>query len=384
MRTILVVEDDLAVQRGIREFLEREGYKVVVERDGAAGLASARRGLPNLTILDVMLPSMNGFEVCARLKKSGYSAPIFILTGLSDEQSRLEGLGVGADDYIQKPFSIRELGLRVRNAFDRSERVFGKTRAIEQELLKAREIQLSSLPKDSPDVPGLEIFGMMRPATHVGGDYFDFVRPDEERIGVVVADVSGKGMPAAIYVHTMQGIVRASSKAAQGPSELLEQLQVHLGRSMEVSSFVTAVVAMFDLKTRTMEIANAGHLPVFLKRKGGIRKIHLHGFVIGQVADERFSSELQSFRIQLKAGDVVLFFTDGVVESFNEKGKEFGFGRLEREVITFRGTARHMVEQCFRSVDRFASEAPQSDDITVVAVKVLNERTGGHETNPDY
>lgn len=384
MKRILIAEDDLAVQRGIREFLEHEGYDVVVERDGAAALRAARRSSPHLAILDVMLPSMNGFEVCARLKNSGFSAPIFILTALTDEQSRLEGLGVGADDYIQKPFSIRELALRVRNAFDRSERVFGKAKAIEQELLKAREIQLLSLPSSAPDVPGLEIFGMMRPATHVGGDYFDFVRPDAQRIGVVVADVSGKGMPAAIYVHTMQGIIRASSKAARSPIDLLKQLQVHLGRSMEVSSFVTAVAAIFDLKKRTMEIASAGHLPVFLKRKRTIRKVHPEGFVIGQVADEGFSEGLKSFRIQLKPSDVILFFTDGVVESFNEKGEEFGFRRFERQAASFAGTARHIVEQCFRAVDHFASEVPQSDDITVVAVKVLNERARAHETHPDH
>ena len=370
MKTILLVEDDPAIQRGIRENLRREQFRVLVERDGTQGLSKALRELPDLVILDVMLPGLNGFEVCANLKNRGFSAPIFMLTALGDERSKLKGLGIGADDYLPKPFSVEELMLRVRNALDRTERTMGKAKAFEQELRKAREIQRESLPKRPPRIRGLDLWGTMTPATHIGGDYFDFVRLGSGNLAVVVADVCGKGMPAALHVQKMQGIVHASRAHVETASQILLQLQEHLGPSLGTASFVTVAAAVVDQSRRTMDVAGAGHPPVLLRRGTTIESLKAEGMWVGPTIGRSFAEMLQPVTIPYQPGDTFVFYTDGVLESMNPTQEEFGMARWQNALLQAEGTSRSLVQAGFKELRNFAGVEPQSDDITIVAVGI--------------
>ena len=370
MKTILLVEDDPAVQRGIRENLERERFKVLVEQDGKKGLHRARREEPDLVILDVMLPSMTGFEVCARLKKEGFPAPVFMLTALGDEDSRLRGLGLGADDYLSKPFSVRELLLRIRNLFERTERTLGKARAFEVELRRARQIQRNSLPEKPPKCDGLDIWGMTIPATHVGGDYYDYVWLGPSKLCVIVADVCGKGMPAALYVQKMQGVVQASAGAVNSAGEILMKLQEHIGSSMEEASFVTATAVTFDTQGNKIEVASAGHPPVILKRGNSLETIDASGMWIGQVLGYSFADQMKTAALECRKGDTLFFYTDGVTESMNARQEEFGMARLRRALGSGKGGSQNLVNRCLNKVKQFSASEPQSDDITMVAVEI--------------
>ena len=367
MKNILIVEDDKAILRGLGENFEREGYRVWLESDGSKGYAAARLEQPDLVILDVMLPSMTGFEICSRLKGEGFGSPIFLLTGLSEERSRLEGLGHGADDYISKPFSIRELTLRVQNALKQHEQVQARSKTLEEEFQKARKIQLSSLPKGSLKTRGLELFGKTLPATQVGGDYFDYLRMGKGKIGVVVADVSGKGMPAALYVQKMQGIVQSSKKTASSAGDILSALQEHLPSSMEATSFVTAVAAVFDLANFSVEIAQAGHLPVLLKRKRTIRLIKPPGVWIGKSSQDLFKNGLQPETLKLQSGDQFLFYTDGVLEATNRRGEEYGLPRLKKTLLALKGTMKETTIRCLDDLQKFSGDRVQADDITMLS-----------------
>lgn len=372
MKTILLVEDDPAVQRGIRENLERERFRVLVERDGARGLARARREALDLLILDVMLPSMSGFDVCARLKEEGFTAPVFMLTGMTDEQSKLRGLGLGADDYLAKPFSVQELLLRIRNRIQHAERSLGKAQALDQELKKAREIQRNALPSRSPRAKGIDIYGTMIPATHVGGDYFDFLPIRPGVFGLIVADVSGKGMPAALYVHKMQGVVQASMSALSGAADILVRLQEHVGATMEASSFVTAVAAVFDTKQGTAEVASAGHPPAFHKRGNRLYEIPAEGMIIGSMGLP-FSETLKPVTVRTEPEDVFFFYSDGITEAMNSSQEEFGFDRLKQLLVETKGTSRKMVEYNLRQVGTFVKDEPQSDDVTLVTARITKK-----------
>ncbi len=375
MKTILLVEDDPAVQLGIRENLEHERFKVFVEKDGRQGLLRARREAPDLLILDVMLPSMTGFEVCARLKKEGFPSPVFMLTALGDEDSRLRGLGLGADDYLSKPFSVRELLLRVRNLFERTERTLGNARAYEEELKRAREIQRHSLPAKPPQCKGLDIWGMTIPATHVGGDYYDYVWLSPTKLCVIVADVCGKGMPAALYVQKIQGIVQASKESVTSAAGLLLKLQEHIGSSMEEGTFVTATAATFDLTKNMAEIASAGHPPAILKRGNSLDTVDASGMWIGQTFNYSFSDQLKTAAIECRKGDSFFFYTDGVTESMNARAEEFGFDRLRRALGSGGGGSRTLINRCLKKIKQFSRSEPQADDITMVAAEFTNERS---------
>jgi sigma-B regulation protein RsbU (phosphoserine phosphatase) len=375
MKTILLVEDDPAVRRGIKENLEREHFRVLVEQDGAKGLRRARKDTPDLIILDVMLPGLNGFDICARLKKEGCPAPVFMLTGLADERARLRGLETGADQYIPKPFSLEELLLRVKNSFEQTDRMLGKARSLERELLKAREIQKNALPSRAPKVPGLDIFGTMIPATHVGGDYFDYLPIGYGLFGTVVADVSGKGMPAALYVHKMQGIVQSTRASVRHASDLLGHLQEFLGTSMEASSFVTAAAAVFDIQGRTVDIASAGHPPVLLKSGNRLYEVDASGMIIGPAGATVFQDLVKPTTLNVRPGDVLMFYSDGVLEAMNTEQEEFGMDRLKNSFLHAEGSARAVAARCLRDVRNFIGDEPQSDDTTIVVVHINTGET---------
>lgn len=370
-KTILIVEDDKAILKGLEDNLTREGYRILSARDGKSGLAAVFKNQPDLVLLDVMLPQMGGLEVCRQLKKNGFEAPIFMLTGLADERSRLEGLGLGADDYIPKPFSIREVLLRVKNALKRTEEVLGKAKALDEELKRAKEIQRSSLPASPPKIQRLDIFGMMEPATYVGGDYFDYV-VSGELASIIVADVSGKGLPAAMYVQKMQGIVQSSKSRITGAKDILEQLEEHLGVGMEATSFVTATVATFDITKPSVTIANAGHLPVLFRRGKRVEEIKPDGLWIGSLSRDQFSARLETREIELRRGDTLFMISDGVIESMNERGEEFGLDRVKRLLAASSTSARNIVHTCFRRIETFSMSAQQHDDITIVGVRITS------------
>lgn len=372
MHSILVVEDDVAIARGLRDTLTREGYRVLVENDGMKGYQRARKDQPDLVVLDVMLPTMDGFKVCSLLKQEGFGAPVFLLTGLTQERSRLEGLGRGADDYIGKPFNIRELVLRIQNTLKQRDALKEKTRQMEDELLKARQIQMKSLPRVQPRVPGLDIYGRTVPAVQVGGDYFDFLKIDRKRIGIIVADVSGKGMPAAMYVQKMQGIVQSTRKRVRTAPDILTALQEHMHESMDTTSFITAVVALFDLDAGTIELAEAGHLPVLFVRNGKVRLLKPPGIWIGKTSSGIFEKSLRMERITIRTGDLFVFYSDGIIEARNARGQEFGLLRLRKVVSAPALRSRRVVERCFKEVTRFSASEAQSDDITMVAVRIAS------------
>ena len=176
MKKLLLIEDDPAILEGLRVTLQEEHYEVISETDGQKGYILAREVIPDLVLLDVILPSMSGFQVCSKLKQEGWTFPIFLLTSLSEAKNRLNGLSRGADDYISKPFDMKELLLRIRNALMKSDQVRQREKILEEEFQKAREIQVSSLPRTQPKITGLDIYGEMIPAMYVGGDYYDYLQ----------------------------------------------------------------------------------------------------------------------------------------------------------------------------------------------------------------
>jgi CheY-like chemotaxis protein len=214
MSRILIVEDDPALLCGLRDNLQFESHQVLTAVDGEAGYKAVCEHKPGLVILDLMLPKLSGYELCRRVRGEGFNAPILMLSARSEEGDRVVGLDLGANDYVSKPFSLRELLARVRALLrhEREHRVDEERMGGELEM--AAKVQQALFPRLLPAVSGLDYAGVCRPAQGVSGEYYDFLALANGKLGLLLADLSGKGMPAALLGASLHAAVRANAAVA--------------------------------------------------------------------------------------------------------------------------------------------------------------------------
>jgi sigma-B regulation protein RsbU (phosphoserine phosphatase) len=238
---------------------------------------------------------------------------------------------------------------------------------LEREMHVAAEIQRQILPKGAPDVPGFDIVGWNRPARQVGGDYYDFFVKGEDRVGLVVGDVSGKGIPAALLVSTLHSALSLMlDQTGFGPS-LLERLNTHILESSSSNKFITMLLAQLDPRTGDLSYLNAGHNPgLLLRREGGVEELGSTGLPIGLLAASRF--QVRSLR--LDPGDLVCLYSDGITECESADAEEFGVPRLVEVMRGHTGrTLDAVLEDIQQALAQFSAGLPQGDDQTLVLLR---------------
>jgi serine phosphatase RsbU (regulator of sigma subunit) len=248
---------------------------------------------------------------------------------------------------------------------------------LEEELRIARQIQMSLLPVQGlVTPPGLRVAALCLPAAEVGGDYYDLLPLGDTRMGVLVADVSGKGTSAALYMAELKGLVLSLSRIYDSPARLLREANRILAANMDSRSFVTMTYAVVDTAARRMRYARAGHNPLihFQARTGLTRILTPAGLGLGLDAGDRFDRILQEDEVPLEAGDVFLFFTDGVSEAMNAGAELLGEGRLRR-ILEEGGSlgSEELKERILEEIRRFVGDADPHDDMTLVVLKVVPE-----------
>jgi serine phosphatase RsbU (regulator of sigma subunit) len=263
---------------------------------------------------------------------------------------------------------------------------------LEEELRIAREIQMSLLPQGPLAMPGLSVSALCVPAREVGGDYYDFLPLDDHRLGVLIADVSGKGTSAALYMAELKGLMLSLSRIHTSPRELMMTANRIIANNLDARSFITMTYAVLDLSARTMTYARAGHTPLMrvphANGHGGRRETEVlapDGLVLGLKVDDggMFDRLLVEQTIPLDAGDLYVLFTDGISEAMNAADDCFGEGRLARLLEEHADLpADELRERILRDVEAFAGGAPQHDDMTMILLKVdtVLEGEGGTET----
>ena len=373
MKRILIIEDDPAILMGLETLLSQNEFEVSSSQDGQEGFELASKMKPDLLLLDVMLPSMNGFDICSSLKQQGYNFPIFMLTSLTSQGNRLSGLKFGADDYIAKPFNLQELLFKVQNVLKRTDNIRSEIYELEKDYEKAREIQLKTIPQTQPSITGLDVFGKTISALHVGGDYFDYSIQGDTKFIFIIADICGKGLAAAMRVQQIQGIFRSSSAITNSAKDILFNFQKFAGSYLEPNCFITASCAVFDLSKRKVELARAGHLPAILKRGEALVEIKPSGIMIGKHSDSIFWDNLKLDTIDLLYDDIFVFYTDGVIEAENNIEEEFGVDRLKNSIINIHGPSSKIVEEILLDVQKFSNRANQLDDITLAVIQVQDQ-----------
>ncbi len=242
-----------------------------------------------------------------------------------------------------------------------------------KELEIARTVQLQFLPQSIPEFPHLDIACVCKPAMEVGGDYYDFMPNGNDSLGIVIGDVSGKGVSAAFYMTMAKGIIKTLSKSTSNPKEILTRMNEIFYENAPNDVFISVIYGLFDKENNQLVFARAGHNPVIVRKKMAKKPEFLkpNGLAIGLEKGELFSQTIEEATIPMEKDDIFVFFTDGVSEAMNNNGDEFGEERLQ-QIISQKGqcSADDLLNKITREVKKFAGKAKQHDDITMVVVKV--------------
>src|SRR5580700_11041907 len=324
-KTVLVVDDAPANLQIVNSILKDE-YKIRVATSGAKALALVKvQPLPDLILLDVMMPEMDGYEVCGLLKATpeAKDIPVIFLTGKTEADDETKGFQVGAVDYIHKPFSPAVVKARVHTHLvlrGIREQLASQLLSIQHEMETARQIQLSILPREIPSIPGLDIAARYIPMTSVAGDFYDFIQIDEKRIGILVADVSGHGMPAALISSMLKIALSSQAAHASDPAQVLSGLNQALCGKFQ-GHYVTAAYILIDAAKQTLCYAGAGHPPLILWDNSAreTRELVENGLFLGFFPDATYTS----VEIPFREGDWGVLYTDGILETTNLLEEQF-------------------------------------------------------------
>ena len=371
--TILVVDDSPVNLRLIVRTLEGRGYRILAAKNGRAALEIARRVGPDLILLDVMMPEIDGFEVCRTLKADPATrdAVVVFLSALGEVTDKVTGLELGASDYITKPIQPAEVVARVANHLTRQqlEREVRKSRdRLQRELASAGAMQRDILPTTLPSGNGAAFSAYYRTSLYAGGDYYDVLRLPDGQFGVIVADVSGHGAPAAIVMAMLRAAVHAFPGFACDPAEMVRYLNRHFEFMWESPMFATALCALVDPVDRSVTIACAGHPPPLLIRAGRVEPFPVQATLPILMMDLPSVPEV---RQQLNPGDRVLFYTDGVTERHDPGDDMYDFPRL---MEVFGATASlppdEQIKAIVADLDAFGGEREPDDDQTLLLMAV--------------
>lgn len=344
---ILIADDQQDVLDALRLLLKGHGYAIETVNSPAEVLAAVARQEFDILLMDLnyardTTSGREGLDVLSRLKELDDQPPVVAMTGWATVGLAVEAMQYGVSDFVEKPWTNtrlleilqKQIGLgrerrasRLREAQEARERKEALLRQQEQEreIAEAKAIQEKLLPREIPQMPGYAIASAWQSARLVGGDYFDILPLDETSLGICIADVVGKGMPAALLMSNLQAAVRGLCSATFAPDLLCSRLNSLMYRNTASDRFITFFYAQLDGPGRRLAYVNAGHnAPFVMHSDGSHQRLREGGTVLG-VFDTQ-SYDLGS--AQLCAGDRVLLYTDGITEARNSAGEEFGEARL--------------------------------------------------------
>ncbi|MGD9330229.1 MAG: SpoIIE family protein phosphatase [Desulfobacterales bacterium] len=367
---ILLVDDNPINLQVLMETLQERGSRLLIAKDGKAALGITRKTMPDLILLDIMMPEMDGYEVCRHLKADPATTgiPIIFLSAMDRTEDKVSGLKLGAVDYITKPFQPEEVLARVDThlTIHRLQREVQEQRdQLEHELQTVSQLQRKLLPKALPTLAGLDLAAYYETSRYAGGDYYDFWALADGRIGILVADAEGHSSPAAVLMAMTCALFHSFDRHPGDPEALLVHLNRYLCQLAE-PSFVTALYAVYDPQTRSLRAGRAGHgYPVlFEAAKGQAREWEIPG--VTPLGIYEFDA-LPVSEIRLQPGDRFLLYTDGICERFSAEGELYGEHRVVDSLAKAVGTdARIIVDHIMREVNGFAGHHPADDDQALV------------------
>lgn len=382
---ILSVDDEPDLEVLLTQYFRRR------IRKGEYTFAFAHNGLealqkmletPDFDIIlsDINMPEMDGLTLLGKINELKNPALKCIMVSAYGDMGNIRSaMNKGAFDFATKPIDLEDLENSIRKAAEeidfirRSEREHSQLESLKSDLVVAGEIQQAILPGNFPAFADfadrVDIYASMTPAKDVGGDFYDLFQIDDHRFGFVMADVSGKGVPAALFMAVSRTLLRATGLRGSASADCLSYVNRLLCKESLDAMFVTTFYGIYDCRTGEVEYTNAGHTPPYLlHRDHSVTQVEVAAnFVMGVFDDFPY----QSGRFTLEPGDTLVLYTDGVTEAFDPQKRLFGTEGLERALSEAAdgADARTLLQGIADRVRDFAGGMPQSDDLTLMAVK---------------
>ena len=387
---ILMVDDEedleLLVRQRFRRRIRKGEYEFLFAHNGREALEALEENPDiRLVLSDINMPVMDGLALLGQLEESKPDVKAVIISAYGDMDNIRTAMNRGAFDFVTKPVDFNDLQITIEKtlkhikALEQALKNRDRLVAIRRELDVAKQVQLSGVPAELPVGEAFGVHAIMNPAKEIGGDFYDFFELDEHRLGLVIADVSDKGVPAALFTMITRALLKSSSRRHDSPSRCLHEVNEFICQDNDACMFVTVFYGVLDLRDGRFLYSNGGHNPPrHLNADGAVSELPLTGdFALGIADGHDFGENV----VTVVPGDALFLYTDGITEACNHQLDEYGEDRLDGvlggDVPT---SARELAESVVDSVEQFADGATQFDDITCLSLR-LRLLSGGAGTD---
>ena len=370
----LIADDQPDVRAALRLLLKGAGYQTEAADSPAAVLAAIEQQKFDLVLMDLnyardTTSGKEGLDLISRIQALDHDLPIIVMTAWATVDVAVESMRLGVRDFVQKPWENSRLLRKLRTQIEQGQarrREHDREHQLRIELNEAREIQRGLMPRRMPNLPGFSLASAWQAAHDVSGDYLAAFKLNESHAALCVADVAGKGFPAALLMSNMQAAMKSLASENTSPSELCAKLNRLMCGNTPLRKFVSCFYGELDVVSRTLTFTNAGHNPPMLMRGNGeCIRLDEGGCVIGAFDHSNYSERT----IRLDQGDKLLLFTDGVTEARNSFGDEFGEERLQECLRSYRGrNAAELRTLILNQVTEFCSNNFDDDAALMVVI----------------
>lgn len=375
---ILVVDDEPDLEHLVRQRMRRDvragHYEFVFAYNGIEALEVLNADPDiDMVLSDINMPRMDGLTLLEQMPKVDPDLRAVIVSAYGDMKNIRTAMNRGAFDFVTKPIDFQDLRVTIERTLEHlklwREAVASRDKlvALQNELRVAHEMQQSILPKIFPDKPEYQVFGNMEPARQVGGDFFDIINLENDCVGLAIADVSDKGVPAALFMMSSRTLMKGAAIGRSNPAEVLSEVNNLLQEDNDAAMFVTVFYAEYNPANGSLSYANGGHNPPIVVHADGSSTVlpQTNGIALGIMPDVEYEQN----SVTLSPGDALVLYTDGVTEAMNAQNEEF---EMERLLTVLSGMSsqdvREINQAVFQAVQTFAGDMPQFDDMTCMTL----------------
>jgi sigma-B regulation protein RsbU (phosphoserine phosphatase) len=375
---ILVVDDEpdlepLLLQR-MRRAIRAGRYEFVFAGNGLEALHKLDEDETiDMVLSDINMPQMDGLTLLDQIPEVNPNIRSVIISAYGDMKNIRTAMNRGAFDFVTKPIDFKDLQVTIDRTLNHVEELKealsarDKLVSLQNELDVASNIQQSILPTELPQEHDYQMFGSMKSARNVGGDFFDVVRLPDRRVGLAIADVSDKGVPAALFMMSTRTLLKGAAIGAINPGDVIGTVNQLLCEDNDAAMFVTLIYGVYDPETGRLTYANGGHNPPLIVHSDNSSTLlpPTDGLALGLIPDY----EYQQRTVTVAPGEALVLYTDGVTEAMNADEEEFGVERLQDIFKQSNPHEAHAITRLiFDAVDTFAGDTPQSDDVTCLTL----------------